>query len=233
MQSASRSTGPPGVIRSGSHPVRDFINTATHLFQIRLGALEGRWELSRTLAGGERERTPGRSRRRKAVGGTKQNCPLPSAYCLFCPGFASLTRVSRTRDTPSIQAVPLILLSNFQDGWRTTWWIPAQSYLEVCHRLLQALSASLCQLFLRLFQQALVGAQQQVAAQDPLQPRVASEHRVEQNPEGGIDKEQGAKQKQQFPHGATGGKVNPGKACHEFHEFSFASHNLETTDEHG
>jgi len=132
--------------------------------------------------------------------------------------------------------VPLILLSNFQDGWRTTWWIPAQSYLEVCHRLLQALSASLCQLFLRLFQQALVGAQQQVEAQDPLQPRVASEHRVEQNPEGGIDKEQGAKQKQQFPHGATGGKVNAGKACHEFHEFhefSFASHNLETTDEHG
>ncbi len=88
MQSASRSTGPPGVIGSGSHPVRDFINTATHLFQIRLGALEGRWELSRTLAGGERERTPGRSRRRKAVGGTKQNCPLPTAFCLlpFLPG---------------------------------------------------------------------------------------------------------------------------------------------------
>src|SRR5437867_916389 len=33
-------------------------------------------------------------------------------------------RVSRTRDTPSIQAVPLILSSNSQEDWRTTWiWI--------------------------------------------------------------------------------------------------------------
>ena len=34
-------------LRSGSHQVHDFINTAAYFFRIRLGALEGRRELSR------------------------------------------------------------------------------------------------------------------------------------------------------------------------------------------
>jgi len=73
--------------------------------------------------------------------------------------------------------------------------IPAQGFLQVCHRLLQALSASLCQLLLRFFQQALVGAQQQVAAQRPLKPGIVAELLLKKNP-GRREKDQDAAEKQ-------------------------------------
>jgi len=44
-----------GAIRSGSHPVHDFMNAATHSFQIRRAP----WTGAGSLAGDERKRTPG------------------------------------------------------------------------------------------------------------------------------------------------------------------------------
>ena len=73
--------------------------------------------------------------------------------------------------------------------------IPAQGFLQVCHRLLQALSASLRQLLVRLFQQEAVGAQQQVAAQRPLKPGIVAELLLKKNP-GRREKDQDAAEKQ-------------------------------------
>src|SRR5207247_3445012 len=75
-----------GAIKSESHQVHDFVNTATHFFQIRLAP----WKGAGSLAGGERERTPGILQETNAPRQGRRELlqPLPGwvSLFLFCPG---------------------------------------------------------------------------------------------------------------------------------------------------